>query len=58
MSIHQKYVFDGVGEKDMYLLHHEEIESIAKNYPEIKRKEGSRTKAECCFSRRGGKPAR
>ena len=37
MSIHQKYVFDGVGEKDMYPLHHEEIESIAKNYPEIKR---------------------
>ena len=37
MSIHKKYNFDGVGEKDMYLLHHEEIESIAKNYPEIKR---------------------
>ncbi len=37
MSIHGKYNFDGVGEKDIYLLHHEEIESIAKNYPEIKR---------------------
>ena len=37
MSIHSKYNFDGVGEKDIYLLHHEEIESIAKNYPEIKK---------------------
>lgn len=37
MSIHGKYTFDGVGEKDIYLLHHEEIESIAKNYPEIQR---------------------
>ena len=37
MSIKDKYNFDGVGEKDIYLLHHEEIESIAKNYPEIKR---------------------
>ncbi len=37
MSIKEEYNFDGVGKKDMYLLHHEEIESIAKNYPEIKR---------------------
>ncbi len=37
MSIKEVYNFDGVGNKDMYLLHHEEIESIAKNYPEIKR---------------------
>lgn len=37
MSIHKKYNFDGVGVKDMYLLHHEEIESITKFYPEIKR---------------------
>ena len=37
MSIKREYNFDGVGMKDMYLLHHEEIESIAKNYPEIKR---------------------
>ena len=37
LSVHGKYNFDGVGEKDIYLLHHEEIESIAKNYPEIKR---------------------
>lgn len=37
MSIKREYNFDGVGIKDMYLLHHEEIESIALNYPEIKR---------------------
>ena len=37
LSIKDEYVFDGVGKKDIYLLHHEEIESIAKNYPEIKR---------------------
>ncbi len=36
MSVHKKYIFDSVGEKDMYLLHHEEIESIAKNFPEVK----------------------
>ena len=37
MSIKREYDFDGVGMKDMYLLHHEEIESIAENLPEIKR---------------------
>ncbi len=37
MSVKREYDFDGVGMKDMYLLHHEEIESIAKNYPEVKR---------------------
>ena len=37
MSVKREYVFDGVGRKDMYLLHHEEIESIAKNFPEVKR---------------------
>ena len=37
MSIKREYDFDGVGTKDMYLLHHEEIESIAANLPEIKR---------------------
>lgn len=37
MSIKREYDFDGVGMKDMYLLHHEEIESIAANLPEIKR---------------------
>ena len=37
MSIKREYDFDQVGMKDMYLLHHEEIESIAKNLPEVKR---------------------
>ena len=37
MSIRRKYTFDGVGPKDMYLLHHEEIESLAENFPEVKR---------------------
>ncbi len=37
MSIKREYDFDEVGMKDMYLLHHEEIESIAKNMPEVKR---------------------
>ena len=37
MSIHREYDFDQVGRKDMYLLHHEEIESLAKNLPEVRR---------------------
>ena len=37
MSIKREYNFDQVGEKDMYLLHHEEIESLAENIPEVKR---------------------
>ena len=37
MEIKRQYDFDGVGKKDMYLLHHEEIESLAKNIPGIKR---------------------
>ena len=37
MSIKREYNFDGVGKKDMYLLHHEEIESLAKNIPSVKR---------------------
>ena len=37
MSIKREYDFDCVGQKDMYLLHHEEIESLAKNIPGIKR---------------------
>lgn len=37
MSIKQEYEFDVVGQKDMYLLHHEEIESLAENIPEVKR---------------------
>ncbi len=37
MSIKREYDFEGVGMKDMYLLHHEEIESLAKNIPGVKR---------------------
>lgn len=37
MEIKREYNFDGVGMKDMYLLHHEEIESLAFNIPGIKR---------------------
>lgn len=37
MAIKRVYDFPEVGEKDMYLLHHEEIESLAKNIPGIER---------------------
>lgn len=37
MEIKREYNFDGVGVKDMYLLHHEEIESLALNIKGIKR---------------------
>jgi len=37
MEIKRVYNFDQVGEKDMYLLYHEELESLALNIPGIKR---------------------
>ncbi len=37
MSIKREYDFPEVGQKDMYLLHHEEIESLARNIPGVKR---------------------
>ena len=37
MEIRRVYNFPEIGEKDMYLLHHEEIESLALNIPGIKR---------------------
>ncbi|MCL2086386.1 MAG: saccharopine dehydrogenase family protein [Oscillospiraceae bacterium] len=37
MEIRRTYNFDGVGEKDMYLLYHEELESLAQNIKGIKR---------------------
>lgn len=37
MEIKRVYNFDGVGEKDMYLLHHEELESLGLNIKGIKR---------------------
>jgi len=37
MEIKREYDFDGVGKKDMYLLYHEELESLVVNIPGIKR---------------------
>ncbi len=37
MEIKKEYDFPEVGMKDMYLLHHEEIESLAANIPGVKR---------------------
>ena len=37
MSIKREYDFPEVGKKDMYLLHHEEIESLAANIPGVRR---------------------
>jgi len=37
MEIKREYNFKGVGMKDMYLLHHEELESLALNIKGIKR---------------------
>ncbi len=37
LEIKRSYNFDEVGVKDMYLLYHEEIESLAKNIPDVKR---------------------
>ena len=37
LEIKRQYDFDGVGKKDMYLLHHEELESLAKNIKGVKR---------------------
>ena len=37
MEIKREYDFAQVGKKDMYLLHHEELESLGLNIPGIKR---------------------
>lgn len=37
MEIKREYDFEGVGKKDMYLLHHEELESLGLNIKGIKR---------------------
>jgi len=37
MSISQKFDFEGVGEKTMYLMYHEEIESLKTHMPDIGR---------------------
>jgi len=38
LSVKKVFDFpDGIGPKDMYLLYHEEMESLVKHYPEVKR---------------------
>jgi saccharopine dehydrogenase (NAD+, L-lysine-forming) len=37
MAIKRRYEFEGVGERDMYLLYHEELESLARHIPGIRR---------------------
>lgn len=37
MSVKQKFDFEAVGEKTMYLMYHEELESLAKHLPELQR---------------------
>lgn len=37
MSIHKSINYPNIGERDSYLLYHEELESLTKNYPTIKR---------------------
>ncbi len=37
MAIRQNFVFEGVGPKNMYLMYHEELESLATHLPEIER---------------------
>ncbi len=37
MQIKREYDFEGIGKRDMYLLHHEELESLAQNIKGIKR---------------------
>lgn len=37
LSIKHEYHLDEIGPKDMYLMYHEEIESLAKHLPEVKR---------------------
>ena len=37
LSEHKPFDFPGVGSKEMYLMYHEELESLVKHFPEIKR---------------------
>src|SRR3546814_14934536 len=56
MSVKQQFDFEAVGEKTMYLMYHEEIESLKTHLPEIQRirSEERRVGKECvstCRSR-------
>jgi len=37
MSVKQEFTFEGVGPKNMYLMYHEELESLARFIPEMER---------------------
>jgi saccharopine dehydrogenase (NAD+, L-lysine-forming) len=37
LSTKQEFAFEGVGRKTMYLMYHEELESLAKHLPELER---------------------
>ena len=37
LSIHRPLTYPNIGVRESYLLHHEELESLVKNYPTIKR---------------------
>ncbi len=37
LSVHKPFDFPEIGEKEMYLMYHEELESLVKNIPTIKR---------------------
>ena len=37
LEIHQPLTYPNIGPRESYLLHHEELESLVKNYPTIKR---------------------
>ena len=37
LSVHRSYDFPALGEMEMYLMYHEELESLVKHFPEIKR---------------------
>lgn len=37
LEIHQPITYPNIGPRESYLLHHEELESLVKNYPTIKR---------------------
>lgn len=37
LSVHEPFNFPGVGVREKYLLYHEEMESLVKHFPEIKR---------------------
>ncbi|MFZ3046105.1 MAG: saccharopine dehydrogenase family protein [Desulfatirhabdiaceae bacterium] len=36
LSVHKKFDFPGIGPKEMYLMYHEEMESLVKNIPGIR----------------------